>query len=727
MSKRRKPKPSMVEWAKAAPPADPEAIRALKSENSTLRKRLTAHGAQAELVMEAVTNALADYTPPRLPKPVRSRGREEEIAVAHLSDTQIGKVALALDTPIPTPDGWTAMGDLRDGDTVFDDLGHPTRVVKAHPVLLGRPCYEVDFGSEAIVADAGHLWAVSRAGHSRHSEEVLTTEQIKERLDAHAQGIRVRVAGALDLPDADLPIPPYALGAWLGDGASAAQDVCFLESDSEIIEQIRGEGLNASLSTPRPGMVRASLSFGWQHRECRRGHALEGNRTAWSQCRPCMTERARASRCAVAVLEPPRKTLGMVMTDLGLRSKHIPQEYLRASEEQRRSLLQGIMDTDGHATSRGACEIVSAYPRLARGIYELVASLGMKPSIGDKAIDGKRYERITFRPYGSVFRLRRKQQRVDSAPSREAQAQRARLRRIVAIRPVESVPVRCITVDSPSRLYLAGRAMIPTHNTKSYDTEIACGRIAEFGERVCTIIDRHRAYAKVNEVHLYLGGDMVEGELIFPGQAHLIDQSVFDQAVVAGPGAVCRLILRLLQSVRKVRVVCVCGNHGRPASKHAGSHPRSNWDRVFYHVAKALTSGADGREHADTRGRVEWVIADDFYAVNDVLGHKHLVVHGDQIRGGFGGFPWYGAARKAQGWIDAIPEEWTDLYFGHFHTYTGGTLNLRRWWCNGSTESGNEFAQEQLAACGTPVQRLQMWNHEHGMVADRPIYLTYGL
>jgi hypothetical protein len=263
--------------------------------------------------------------------------------------------------------------------------------------------------------------------------------------------------------------------------------------------------------------------------------------------------------------------------------------------------------------------------------------------------------------------------------------------------------------------------------TKSYDTEIACGRIAEFGERVCTIIDRHRAYAKVNEVHLYLGGDMVEGELIFPGQAHLIDQSVFDQAVVAGPGAVCRLILRLLQSVRKVRVVCVCGNHGRPASKHAGSHPRSNWDRVFYHVAKALTSGADGREHADTRGRVEWVIADDFYAVNDVLGHKHLVVHGDQIRGGFGGFPWYGAARKAQWWIDAIPEEWTDLYFGHFHTYTGGTLNLRRWWCNGSTESGNEFAQEQLAACGTPVQRLQMWNHEHGMVADRPIYLTYGL
>ena len=263
--------------------------------------------------------------------------------------------------------------------------------------------------------------------------------------------------------------------------------------------------------------------------------------------------------------------------------------------------------------------------------------------------------------------------------------------------------------------------------TKTYDTEIACGRIAEFGEKVCTIIERHRAYAKVNEVHLYLGGDMVEGELIFPGQAHLIDQSVFDQAVLSGPTAVCRLVLRLLQTVKRVKVVCVCGNHGRPASKHAGSHPRSNWDRVFYHVAQVMTLGANGRTHKDTAGRVEWVNADDFYAVNEVLGHRHLIVHGDQIRGGFGGFPWYGAAKKAQGWIDSVPQEWHTLYFGHFHTYTGGTLNLRRWYCNGTTESDNEYAAEQLAACGRPVQRLQFWNAEHGMVADRPVYLTYGL
>ncbi len=58
---------------------------------------------------------------------------------------QIGNEALALDTPIPTPTGWTTMGDLRDGDVIFGSDGRPTTVVKAQPVRLGAPCYRVTF------------------------------------------------------------------------------------------------------------------------------------------------------------------------------------------------------------------------------------------------------------------------------------------------------------------------------------------------------------------------------------------------------------------------------------------------------------------------------------------------------------------------------------------------------------------------------------------------------
>ncbi|HZA10642.1 replicative DNA helicase, partial [Mycobacterium sp.] len=70
----------------------------------------------------------------------------------------VGK-ALALDTPLPTPDGWTTMGDVAVGDQLIGADGEPTRVVAATDVMLGRPCYDVEFSDgSAVVADAQHQW-----------------------------------------------------------------------------------------------------------------------------------------------------------------------------------------------------------------------------------------------------------------------------------------------------------------------------------------------------------------------------------------------------------------------------------------------------------------------------------------------------------------------------------------------------------------------------------------
>ena len=70
----------------------------------------------------------------------------------------VGK-ALALDTPLPTPTGWTTMGDVAVGDWLLGADGQPTVVVAATDVMLGRPCYEVEFSDGArIVADAQHQW-----------------------------------------------------------------------------------------------------------------------------------------------------------------------------------------------------------------------------------------------------------------------------------------------------------------------------------------------------------------------------------------------------------------------------------------------------------------------------------------------------------------------------------------------------------------------------------------
>ena len=70
--------------------------------------------------------------------------------------------ALALDTPIPTPRGWTTMGEVQVGDEVFDEHGRPCAVTAATPIMYGRPCYEVEFSDgTVIVADAEHLWRTS--------------------------------------------------------------------------------------------------------------------------------------------------------------------------------------------------------------------------------------------------------------------------------------------------------------------------------------------------------------------------------------------------------------------------------------------------------------------------------------------------------------------------------------------------------------------------------------
>jgi hypothetical protein len=80
--------------------------------------------------------------------------------VVIMSSSQVGK-ALALDTPLATPTGWTTMADVQVGDILFDETGAACRVTGATDVMLNRRCYRVRFSDRSsIIADADHLWAV---------------------------------------------------------------------------------------------------------------------------------------------------------------------------------------------------------------------------------------------------------------------------------------------------------------------------------------------------------------------------------------------------------------------------------------------------------------------------------------------------------------------------------------------------------------------------------------
>lgn len=355
--------------------------------------------------------------------------------------------AVALDTPIPTPLGWTTMGQVEVGDYIFDDQGLPTRVTYTSSVFVDHDCYLVEFDDgTSIIADAEHRWMtstmMSRQAHSAarsrmvvgHASQrlwqspqqlrsVVTTAEIAESVLWGKQGHfnhAIDNHDGLRLPEASLTIDPYTLGVWLGDGTKGAGE--YTKPDEELAWHIRAAGYEVR-EHPRPD-------------RCTKWHVMG--------------------------LVGQLRSIGV------LRDKHIPSEYLRASYDQRLELLRGLMDTDGSCEMTGRCEFSGTCKALFDGVYELISSLGFKARVTEGVaklngvIMGLKW-RIGFTPSQRVFHLPRKADRQRSALSRQNGAMT--WRKIVSCDHVESVPTRCLQVEADSHLFLIGEQMVVTHNT----------------------------------------------------------------------------------------------------------------------------------------------------------------------------------------------------------------------------------------------------------------------
>jgi len=347
--------------------------------------------------------------------------------------------ALALDTPVPTPVGWRTMADLEPGDLVFDETGAPTTVVAATLPMLGRPCREVTFSDgQRLVADAAHQWVtVDKAGrrYGRQRSAIRTTDEIAHTVRANGEmNHHVPLAGPVQYPPRlDLPIEPYTLGAWLGDGTTTAAAIT--SYDEEVLQQISGDGYAVRRLAYAPHL-----------------YAIGGT----GHTRDASTGRFMRNG-----------SLSSLLRNLGMRDgKYVPRGYLEAGVGQRLALLQGLMDTDGYADDvAGRCEFTSVNENLADSVVELSASLGFRPirSVGRATLNGidkgPKY-RVKFTPDRPVFRLPRK-----LARQKPLDARYHRFRAIDVVREVASVPVRCIQVASPRGVFLVSRSFIPTHNS----------------------------------------------------------------------------------------------------------------------------------------------------------------------------------------------------------------------------------------------------------------------
>jgi len=434
---------------------------------------------------------------PGLDKMIGGWGKELWIIFA---DSGMGK-ALDVETPIPTPTGWAPLGKLKPGDWVFDEKGYPTQILAATRVMRGRPCYAVEFGDgNVIVADACHQWVTAAYSSAKRRVprvcRLRTTQELSESLLACH---RIGVAGPLCLPAGSgeaLPIDPYVLGVWLGDGWSWGAQ--FTTADPEIVAAVRAAGETVR-KCATGGVYRYAIGDG-------RGEAHRGKRLTYETAQrikaACLAGKRNMEVAAAFGVgrglvssivygrtwnkTSARPSFGERLRSLNLiQNKHIPPGYLRASAEQRLALLQGLMDTDGYIGKDGGCSFCTVKPALRDGVLELCRSLGLQVHVGGRQPKRGRFAYyLQFRAHRDVLqvcRLKRKAVRLHSRPQGPRLLQSMN-HAVVAVRAVESRPVRCIQVAARSGLFLAGVSMVPTHNSMLLQN--CAANLARGGKRV---------------------------------------------------------------------------------------------------------------------------------------------------------------------------------------------------------------------------------------------------
>lgn len=319
---------------------------------------------------------------------------------------------LPINTPIPTPDGWSTMGDLKVGDTVFDQYGQQTKVT-AKSTQKFKECYEITFDdTSTVVCDDEHYWKLDNG-------DVVQVEDL-------VVGHRINTAKPIDCEDKELPIDPYLLGLWLGDGRNRSCEIT--SGDSFVFDEIE-----------------------------RRGYTLGVN------------QEKRKSNCESRTV---KNTTGKLRELDLLHNKHIPNIYLRASYSQRLDLLRGLMDSDGSVnTVRKQCVFMNCRKELSEDVKSLLLTLGQRPLVSDVEAKGfgvtTRAYPVSFRPIDiNPFLLPAKRDKVD----KEWGPGFSDKRRIVNIQKIETKLTQCISVDSEDHTYLCTENLIPTHNTgRRYD------------------------------------------------------------------------------------------------------------------------------------------------------------------------------------------------------------------------------------------------------------------
>lgn len=396
--------------------------------------------------------------------------------------------AQPVDAKVLTPRGWKRMGDLAIGDELVDPKGDVSFVAGVFPKGR-RPVFRVTTSDgRSTLADANHLWVVANHRWKHDSKgtreyRVMRTHEIAEMMRdipdrCHLppiEPVRYEREGA-----PELPIDPYVLGVCIGDGhLPFRNNVRFTSADQEI-----GDLVGAAIAStgdfvsrhndPHAGRASSYLFHGTS-RVDRAPNGRWPNGPIW---------RGSATKANLGAM-------GLLGTTS--RTKFIPAIYMMGSVEDRLSLLQGLMDTDGTIDSRGFISFGTTSQQLHADVLSVIRSLGGTASshvrCGDACtvprdngpiphVGGTYYwiKNIRMPEWMNPFRLARKASRVRTFQASYHNA-------IARIESAGDADVQCILVTAPSHMYITDD-FIPTHNTNAivtrYDQRIAMSVLADF-------------------------------------------------------------------------------------------------------------------------------------------------------------------------------------------------------------------------------------------------------
>lgn len=337
--------------------------------------------------------------------------------------------ALAKDTPILTSQGWKNHGDLVVGDEVFAPDGRTVKVTHVFPTVPVDVRITFTDG-EQIEAHENHEWWMC----DRHKQKcrLMETKEFfvgAETGDEGKRGHRYHYMLPLTKPfegeEKKLPVMPYALGAWLGDGTNNVPLICEGQGDSAIFARVTADGYR----------IRSSFV-----------HKTTG-------CLYFRFDDLREDLHKVGMCFAHRKT-----------EKHIPEIYLTASERQRLELLAGLLDTDGTLVRKERrYQFSTTSERLKNDFVSLVYTFGWRccvtcqpPVVSSSGIKGNLpVWTVAFNPTEFIpCVLQRKQLREFSKQRRIA---------VKSVERIEPKPGNCISVEGG--MYCAGKTMKPTHNS----------------------------------------------------------------------------------------------------------------------------------------------------------------------------------------------------------------------------------------------------------------------